>query len=193
LSAASQGGGDGGGGASGLDRLAILLATGFGVGKAPAAPGTWGSLLGFPLAVLIRSVALHASEAAGGSVIVAVLAGGGVWGVAIAIGYWATARTERVLAVHDDQTIVMDEILGQAIAAAVVPIGFFPYLLAFGFFRLLDITKPLFIGTIDAKVEGAWGTLGDDLLAGAIVALALAWVPWHLVSSIIPAFFSQWT
>jgi phosphatidylglycerophosphatase A len=175
------------------DRFAILLATGFGVGKAKVAPGTWGSLLGLPLAVLVRGAALGSSEAAGGSVVVALAAGALTWGVAVALGYWATARTERVLGIHDDQSIVMDEILGQGLAAAVVPIAFFPYLVALALFRLFDIWKPSLIGKIDRDVPGAWGTLGDDLLAGAVVALLLAWFPWDMLRSFMPAFFSQWT
>ncbi len=143
-----------------LDRLAIQLAMAFGIGKAPKAPGTFGSLPGLALgvglhhlnSVLLITVAL---------LLLAVLA------------WWAIARTESVLGIHDDQRIVIDEVAGQAIAVAYLTPSVFAVVLAFGLFRLLDVTKPLLIGKIDRDGPGAFGTLGDDLLAGAVAAAIL--------------------
>ena len=39
-------------------------------------------------------------------------------------------------------------------------------ILAFIGFRLFDIWKPSIIGRIDEKVEGGWGVMGDDIVAG---------------------------
>ena len=51
-----------------------------------------------------------------------------------------------------------------------MPYVWIAYLAAFLLFRLFDISKPSLIGKIDRDVAGAWGTLGDDLLAGAVAA-----------------------
>lgn len=48
---------------------------------------------------------------------------------------------------------------------------------AFGLFRLFDITKPGPVGWADRQ-HGAWGIMGDDLLAGIGAALVLAAVRW---------------
>ena len=47
------------------------------------------------------------------------------------------------------------------------------YLVGFALFRLLDITKPPPIGTIDQKFPGAAGTLFDDVVAGIAAAAIL--------------------
>lgn len=143
-----------------LDRLAVLLSTAFGIGYAPKAPGTFGSIPGLALGV---ALALHAGLWAKILILVAL----------IALSLWAIARAEEVLLTHDDQRIVIDEVAGQALAAAFLAPGWVSALLAFGLFRLLDITKPLLIGRIDRDAPGALGTLGDDLLAGAVAGAVL--------------------
>ena len=153
-----------------VDRLAISLAMAFGIGKSPKAPGTFGSVPGLGVGALIHLAAtevLPLGVAVFHGVIVALLV------MVTLVAYWSIDRTERVLGVHDDQRIVIDEVAGQAIAAAWLPVSWVWYLLAFALFRLFDISKPGLVGKIDRDVPGTWGTLGDDLLAG-VLAAALA-------------------
>jgi len=154
-----------------LDRLATWLATVFGIGLAPKAPGTFGSLPGLLVGAGVHVAAYRlCSDAlpwARSFVILLLLA------LATALALWAIARAETALATHDDQRIVIDEVVGQAIAVAFVPVAIWPYLLGFLLFRLFDITKPWLIGRVDKEVPGAVGTLGDDVLAGVIAGLIL--------------------
>lgn len=143
-----------------LDRLAIQLSMAFGIGKAPKAPGTFGSLPGLAL-----GVGLHQLNSVVLITVALLLLSVSAW--------WAIDRTERALGIHDDQRIVIDEVAGQAIAVAYLTPSLWAVVLAFGLFRLLDVTKPLLIGKIDREGPGALGTLGDDLLAGVVAAVIL--------------------
>jgi phosphatidylglycerophosphatase A len=89
------------------------------------------------------------------------------------IAFWSIARTEFKWRTHDDSRIVVDEIVGQAIAVAFLPVSWTMLVACFALFRLLDIWKPLLIGWIDRNAPGAWGTLCDDLLAGALTGIFL--------------------
>jgi phosphatidylglycerophosphatase A len=148
------------------ERLAVVLATACGVGYAPKAPGTFGSLPGLALgaACYLAPRALGCDEPLAYGVTALLLA------VATAVGVWAIATMERATGIHDDQRIVVDEVLGQAIGVAFTAPAVLPLLIGFVAFRIFDITKPSLIGKIDRDVAGAWGTLGDDLLAGACAA-----------------------
>jgi phosphatidylglycerophosphatase A len=136
-------------------RLARLVASGFGTGFSPAAPGTAGSalalLLGWGL-LLLPGAALSLA------ILAATLAG--LW----AIG---AAREEEE---DDPGWIVIDEVAGQWVAllglARPSPAGL---LAAFALFRLLDIVKPGPVRWADRQ-PGAAGIMADDLIAGAFAA-----------------------
>ena len=81
-----------------IHRLAFIFATGGGVGFAPKAPGTWGTLLGF---VLVATWKFNAWP--GYSVLVGTFAVLGLW----ATWYWSRFKNST-----DSQEIVVDEILG---------------------------------------------------------------------------------
>lgn len=151
-----------------LDRLAVLTSTACGIGKAPVAPGTFGSLPGVALGGLLALWReSFASRPVGYLVAAFVLL------AAIGFAYWAIARTEKLWGTHDDQRVVVDEVVGQMIALAFVAPTPWALVLGFLLFRLLDVTKPLAIGWIDEKGPGAVGTLFDDVLAGAVAAVPL--------------------
>ena len=147
-------------------RLARLLAAGFGAGLAPVAPGTAGSLVGLALGAIL----LHAAP-------ILLLAGtlaatySGLWAIRAATGLpWQSTNQE----VHKDPSwIVIDEIAGQMLALLALHR---PTLLglaaAFALFRLFDIAKPGPIGWADRQ-PGAAGIMADDLLAGTAAALLL--------------------
>ncbi len=139
-----------------------LIYTGLGLGLAPKAPGTFGTLLGIPLVLLLA---------------------GRPWPVYLAVtlgllllGWWAAARAERDLGRHDAPEVVIDEVVGYLVTLFLFPAQPLHLLLGFVFFRFFDIVKPWPVRWADRKVGGAWGVMLDDLLAGVYAWLALALV-----------------
>lgn len=153
-----------------LDLLAIELAFASGIGRLPKAPGTFGSIPGLAVGALLHTGAVAFSDDLGLRVVV--ITSGLVLLTLIAL--WSIHRTERILGIHDDGRIVIDEVAGQAIAVAFFTPTVFSLVLGFVLFRILDISKPGPIGWCDRHLPGAWGTLVDDLLAGAVAGLLLA-------------------
>jgi phosphatidylglycerophosphatase A len=154
---------------SAVERVAIQLATCFGIGNAPVAPGTVASVPGLVAGVALAALTAkiwREPTAQFSAVTVFLLAG-------TALSYWCIHVAEKAWNTHDESRIVADEVIGQAIAVAYVDPSWKAALVAFALFRLLDITKPLLIGWIDESGPGALGTLGDDLLAGLVTALVL--------------------
>ena len=155
-----------------MRRLAVLLATGLGLGYLPVAPATWASAAtAVLLFFLLPRIGLPAYLAL-------TL---GVTALAIAV----CGPAEKELG-HDAHPIVMDEVAGMMVtmcaAPALGPSGP-PYAIAllvgFLFFRLFDIWKPPPVGRAQ-NLPGAYGIVTDDLLAGvyanlALQVLALVW------------------
>jgi len=142
------------------DRAALVLATWFGCGLAPKAPGTFGSLGAVPLhaALCLVHPGLHAA------LVVFVSA----------LGTWASHRASLVWNEKDPQRVVIDEVAGVLIAmGAVRGTGLWPAVLAFALFRLFDITKPGPIRRAERLPPVGFGIMADDLVAG-VVAGALA-------------------
>ena len=138
-----------------------LLATGFGTGLSPYAPGTAGSVLAaviwwftvaeLPLVARI-AVAL----------------------VAFGLGVLIVERVVRRHELGDAPAIVWDEIAGCWLALAVVPKSW-PWVVgAFVLFRIADIAKPWPVSWADRSVAGGLGIMLDDLIAGGLVAALLA-------------------
>ena len=155
-----------------LQRFAELSAVGYGLGLAKKAPGTWGSLGGLLLGWFIfQTGVLISADAQGINFFITV----SVLLLALSIfGFWSIKRTEAAWGTHDEGKIVIDEFAGQAIAVAFFVPTLSTYILGFILFRILDIWKPSIIGQADEKLPGAWGTLVDDLIAGAVAAALLA-------------------
>ncbi|MBF0440471.1 MAG: phosphatidylglycerophosphatase A [Oligoflexales bacterium] len=82
--------------------------------------------------------------------------------------YHCIFMTEKLWGVHDDRRIVIDEVAGQALVTAFLPPSAVYLLLSFVMFRLFDIWKPWFIGSIDRNWNTPLGTLMDDLAAGLL-------------------------
>jgi phosphatidylglycerophosphatase A len=142
-----------------------LLASGFGIGYAPKAPGTFGSLLGLALGAALLAVG-HLPLLFG----IVVVAGAGIY---------AIARLPSDAAA-DPGWVVIDEIAGQMIPMlALTQLSIGGVLLCFVLFRIFDIWKPGPVAWAD-KRHDEFGVMGDDLIAGGlawVIVLAL-----HLVS-----------
>lgn len=144
-----------------LSHPAHLVALGFGAGLSPWAPGTLGTLLAIPLALVLWTWANDVAFVA----VVLVLVFGGAW---------ASQRTGRALGVPDHGGIVVDEV------AAFLLVLFFTgprpsrIALAFVLFRLFDIVKPPPIRQIDLRMKSGIGVMVDDLVAAGFALLVYA-------------------
>ena len=150
-----------------LDRLAWLYATGCGVGLAPKAPGTFGSLVGPLIVAGWQSLSRPIYE----SVIVA-LSG-------VLLGVAAAQRTARRCGQEDPGCVVCDEVAAFAIVFALVPVTWTTGVIGFVWFRVFDIAKPWPIRRLE-RLPGGWGIMADDLLAGVFAAAALQSTLWVL-------------
>ncbi|MFQ3196789.1 MAG: phosphatidylglycerophosphatase A [Paraglaciecola sp.] len=135
-----------------------FLALGFGSGLAPKMPGTFGTLASLPLIFILASYSSLTTYA-----VLTILA-------SIA-GIWICGQTADDMQVHDDPSIVWDEVAGMMITLFAVPLSWQTVLLGFTLFRLFDILKPWPISYLDKHVPGGFGIMADDILAG-IFAMA---------------------
>jgi phosphatidylglycerophosphatase A len=128
-----------------------FVATGGYVGFLPIAPGTWGSLVGLGLFLLLAPLPLLLY-----SIVLVSL---------IAIGLWVAGEVERLLGQKDASPIVIDEIAGMLLTYLALPSAWVPVLSGFIFFRIFDILKP--IPQLE-RLPGGWGIMLDDLCAGVL-------------------------
>jgi phosphatidylglycerophosphatase A len=146
---------------------AFLVATWFGAGYAPKAPGTFGSAAALPFAWLIAwrfgSWALVPAA-----------------GLLFVIGWAASNRVVAASRSSDPQIIVVDEVVGQWLTLAVTPPGLLAYAIGFLLFRTADILKPFPAGWADRKLGGGLGVMLDDALA-ALYSAALLWLAVRLM------------
>jgi len=143
-----------------LNRLFITFG---GSGLAPKAPGTVGSF--FALIVGLIILEFFPMQTLFMFTLVVTI-----------IGIFEINKYEKLTNSHDDKSIVIDEVAGMwlalmfAISTAETLTYDYAYEIAvvgsFAGFRLFDIWKPSTIGTIDRKVKGGLGVMGDDILAG---------------------------
>ena len=140
---------------------AHFIALGFGAGLAPVAPGTFGTLVAIPLALLLRAYA-------GGADFVAAIV------ILFAVGTWASQVTGRDLGVPDHGAIVIDEIAAFLLVLFFVGPDWARVAFAFLTFRLFDIWKPPPIRQLDAAMKNGVGVMLDDLLAAGYTLLVFA-------------------
>jgi phosphatidylglycerophosphatase A len=163
--------------------VSTLLATGFGAGLSPIAPGTAGSALALAAAWLF-------ARAVNPSHMPSVVAAVGLLMSGLAIGLAAVPISDRVAAFlgrEDPGCIVLDEIAGQLLASAVVPLFSYPsprlagaaWIASFLAFRLFDVWKPGPIRGWQA-LPGGRGIVVDDVAAGALAAAVTAGVAFLL-------------
>ncbi|GAB4231171.1 MAG: phosphatidylglycerophosphatase A [Acidobacteriota bacterium] len=135
--------------------LALWLATGLGLGRLPAAPGTWASIATVALSLGVYQVWPEAAPWLHG--------GGLVFLFPVAV--WAAGRTAAWLEDRDPHCVVVDEVLGQSIALLALPPGWLWCLLALAAFRCFDILKPPPVRQLE-RIPGGWGIVLDDVMAG---------------------------
>ncbi len=143
--------------------IAIVVATFFGSGKFPFASGTAGSIAALPVIWLIHT-------SLGPSAVVAFAV------ILFFIGIWASNIYIEVSGDKDPGPVVIDEVVGQAIAISFLPIGLVEYGVAFLLFRIFDITKIWPANWAEQRLPGGLGVMLDDVVAGlyaGVVSLIL--------------------
>jgi phosphatidylglycerophosphatase A len=140
------------------------MATWFGVGLSPVAPGTCAAIAALPLAWMIRAATGPAGL--GAAVVFVFLA-----------GCWAAGTTAKLHDEPDPAEIVIDEVAGQWLVLLVAPRTPIAWALGFLLFRLFDIWKPWPVSWVDRQVKGGLGTMLDDVLAAgyAVLVLEVLW------------------
>jgi phosphatidylglycerophosphatase A len=144
-----------------VDYLALAIAT-CGVGYLPLIPGTFGSLVGVGIFLLLSRTAV--------GLVVSILA-------FTFAGIWAGSRTEELAGQKDPGKIVVDEVAGQLIAT--LPFAFFrqwsiaAVMVSFVLFRFFDIVKPYPANRFQ-ELKGGFGIMCDDLVAGVYAAVIVS-------------------
>lgn len=144
-----------------LKHPVVLLATWFGSGYIRLAPATVGTLAGMPIGYGIYAM--------GGQNALFVASG-----LALLGGVWACNAYSRLSNTHDSRHVVIDEVAAIWLVQAFIPQTILSYALAFVVFRLCDILKPFPINIVDEKVQGGWGMMLDDTMAG-ILSILILW------------------
>lgn len=149
-------------------RPAHWLALGLGAGLSPVAPGTFGTLVAWPIAWGLHATGSDALYVAATAVL-------------FVLGIGAADATARDLGVADHGAIVIDEVVAFLCVLFFVDRAPLWQLLAFVLFRAFDIVKPPPIRTVDARMKGGLGVMLDDLLAAGYTLLVIA-----LVQRLVP-------
>lgn len=158
------------------DRWLLWVAQGFGVGRAPAAPGTFGTVVGLAWTVLLLA-------AQNWPILIAGTLGG------VAASVWFCDEAERILKTRDPGSVVLDEIVAMPLCFVMwalshqlstghilaprdllTPHGWPIALGLFAAFRVFDIWKPWPVRQ-SQSLPGGWGVTADDCLAAVYVNL----------------------
>ena len=136
--------------------VAIALATCFGVGYVPVAPGTFGSLAGLALWLILPTPAALAAAIV----------------VTFAVGAWASGVAEHHFATSDPGPAVIDEVMGMLATMFLNPSGWVSASAGFFLFRLFDVIKPYPANRLE-RLPGGFGIMADDLMAAIYANLVL--------------------
>ena len=131
--------------------VAFVLATWFGCGRVPLAPGTAGTLGAIPLYLVLRP---H------GPVVVL-----GAAAVLAAVGVWAAQEVIATTRLHDPQIVVIDEVVGVLVTLAASTPTWTSLAAGVVLFRVFDQWKPWPARSLES-LHGGWGVMMDDVAAG---------------------------
>jgi phosphatidylglycerophosphatase A len=136
-----------------FSNLSLFLATGFGIGLIPITPGTFGSMLGILLFLVLAHLDIPVFWL---SLIIVIL---------YFFSYLAVQSILKTIEKSDPREIVIDEVLGMMLVMMTIPPDPKWVFLAFILFRMFDILKPWPINQVDSKLRNALGVMLDDFIA----------------------------
>ena len=154
-----------------LAHPAHFFGLGFGSGLASKAPGTFGTLVGFPLFWLIFNYSFGVQL-----IIITAL---------FLLGVYFCDVAGKALGVADHGGIVWDEIVAMMLVLTVTPPYWLSWLVAFLLFRLFDIWKPFPIKQFDVKLKNGFGVMFDDLLAAIYAIISLKLILWIITAFLL--------
>ncbi|MCH4811030.1 phosphatidylglycerophosphatase A family protein [Vreelandella neptunia] len=146
-----------------LETLNVWLANGFGLGRLPFAPGTFGSLLGIPIAWWLLSRPLSQQ----GTIIAMLLV------FAVPVCHFASQQFAGL----DHGSIVADEYVAFPLAVIGLQAARHPLVMALAFmvYRFFDALKPPPIHLAE-YVNGGFGIVLDDVIAALVTWVVMALV-----------------
>ncbi|WP_180541881.1 phosphatidylglycerophosphatase A family protein [Nevskia soli] len=147
--------------------VATSVATWFGTGLSPVAPGTAGSIAALVPAILAaRTLGWSGRDI-------------GACGVALFLpAVWAADVAAKQAGLKDPGFIVVDEVVGQCVTLfGASKLNWQTWACAFVLFRAFDIWKPFPIRRLE-HLPGGWGIVADDAAAGVYAALVLCFIGW---------------
>ncbi|MBU0485772.1 MAG: phosphatidylglycerophosphatase A [Proteobacteria bacterium] len=149
-----------------MDKIIMAIATGLGLGYAPKAPGTFGTLLALPLHFLLIKLSLPYYSAALTAIFL--------------LAVFTAGSAEKILDYSDPGAVVIDEIIGMLITLIGAPTNLLVWIIGFALFRFFDILKPFPINFIDQRLHGGLGIVLDDIMAGiySLICLQLICYLW---------------
>jgi phosphatidylglycerophosphatase A len=165
-----------------LPRIPYLLATVFGFGFIPLGPGTWGSLFGVGISIVMARfeyrallATLHTGESFWTIGFAPTFLDRVVMVAIAALGVYVASRVARHSQNEDPQFVVIDEVSGQLLALSFpgVVLNWKSWLLGFILFRIFDIWKP-FPAHQAESFDAGWGIMADDWVAGIYAGVLLA-------------------
>src|SRR3972149_6876997 len=136
-----------------------LLATGFGVGYSPVAPGTLGTLVAILIYYFLSEIPSPLYE-------ITVI---GFFFLSV----WISENTEKFFRKKDDQRIVIDEVIGFLVTMLWIPKTLLFVTIGFFLFRFFDILKPFPIRRLEKGFKGGFGVVLDDVVAGVYANIVL--------------------
>jgi phosphatidylglycerophosphatase A len=142
-----------------MNRLFLVIATGFGIGYSPIAPGTLGTLVAIPIYYFLSEIPSPIYE-------ITLIA-------SFFLSVWLSANAETYYNKKDDQRIVIDEVMGFLITMLWIPKTAHFIIIGFFLFRFFDILKPFPIRRMERKLKGGFGVVLDDVLAGVYANIIL--------------------
>lgn len=135
-----------------MRRLAYVLATWFGCGRIPFAPGTAGTIGAVPLYLVLRP---HGPIAVLSAALVITF-----------VGVWAAEHVIATTGLKDPQIVVIDEVAGVLFTLAAAAPSPMSIVVGVVLFRIFDQWKPWPARTLES-LRGGWGVVMDDVAAGA--------------------------
>ena len=148
------------------NRIAIIIATFFYVGRIPLAPGTWGTVAALPLFYLISGIPYYFYIA--------------LTVVFIFISIRASDAVEKIYGKSDPDQIVADEVSGYLVTMLLIPPTLTNIIIGFFLFRLFDIVKPPPSRQAE-RLPGGMGVVMDDVVAGIYANIVLQIITRYLL------------
>jgi phosphatidylglycerophosphatase A len=172
-----------------------------GIGKIPFAPGTFGSLFGVGVFILLSLFSANLIDIIKNFFTdnnykntIIILAFLSIMLILFIIGVWASSRYANSTGNNDPKEVVIDEVVGQLIVLffttpiilnLVINNKFLWFILMyvgpFIAFRMFDIVKPWPIKWLDKNIKGGFGIMLDDVMAAFMAIIVYNGIIFYLI------------